>query len=47
MDLGGNKEALVFHFCREEFKQYYPRLDNVYIFIDGDEKVLKFIRLIT
>ena len=47
MDLGCSKEALFFHFCREEFKQYYPRLDNVYIFIDGDEKVLKFIRLIT
>lgn len=53
MDLGCSKEALFFHFCPactesgKFFKQYYPYLDNVYIFIDGDEKVLKFIRLIT
>ncbi len=49
MDLGCSKKALVFHFWRAntKFKKYFPCLDNVYIFIDGDEKVLELIRLIT
>ena len=52
MALGCCKEALVFHFCPagtqsgKFFKQYYPRLDNVYIFIDGDEKILELIKLV-
>lgn len=39
-----SKEATAFHFCPaitkrgKFFKQYYPRVDNAYIFIDGDQK---------
>ena len=49
MAMGCSKDALVFHFCPagtksgKFFKQYYPRLDNVYIFIDGDEQVRSLI----
>ena len=49
MAMGCSKDALVFHFCPARtpsgkfFKQYYPRLDNVYIFIDGDEQVRSLI----
>ena len=52
MALGCCNEALVFHFCPagtesgKFFKQYYPRLDNVYIFINGDEKILELIKLV-
>lgn len=44
-----SEDVLVFHFCPagtksgKFFKQYYPRLDNVYIFIDGDTQVRSLI----
>ena len=52
MCMGCSSKALGFNFCPagtpkgKFFKQYYPRLDNFYIFIDGDEEILSLMQAI-